>query len=54
MPTILKNHYALYMELFITPSVDRLVTFYETIKVLYDYHENLTVQNATKRDPSIT
>jgi len=32
MPTILKNHYALYMELFTTPSVDRFVTFYEGIK----------------------
>jgi len=31
MPTILKNHYALHMELFTTPSVDRFVTFYEAI-----------------------
>jgi len=33
MPTILKNHYALYMEPFTTPSVDRFVTFYEVIIV---------------------
>jgi len=32
-PTILKNHYALYLELFTTPSVDRFVTFYEAIKL---------------------
>jgi len=32
MPTILKNHYALYMEPFTTPSIDRFATFYETIK----------------------
>jgi len=31
MPTILKNHYALYMELFTTPSTDGFVTFYECI-----------------------
>jgi len=33
MPTILKNHYALYMELFTTPSVDKFVTFYEAISI---------------------
>jgi len=48
MPTILKNHYALYMEFFTTPSVDRFVTFYKTIKVLHAHHENLTAQNAIK------
>jgi len=36
MPTILKNYYALYLELFPTPSVDRSVTFYGTIKL--DFH----------------
>jgi len=30
--TILKNHYALYMEPFTTPSTDKFVTFYWTIK----------------------
>jgi len=38
MPTILKNHYALYMEPFTTPSIDRFVTFYETIKVSRNSH----------------
>jgi len=29
---ILKNHYALYMEPFTTPSIDKFVIFYETIR----------------------
>jgi len=33
MPTILKNHYALYLEPFTTPSIDEFVTFYECIKL---------------------
>jgi len=36
-PTILKNHYVLYMELLTTPSVDRFVTFYECIN--FDHEE---------------
>jgi len=32
MPTTLKNHYASYMGLFTTPSVDKSVTFYEIVK----------------------
>jgi len=38
MPTILKNHYALYMEPFTTPSTDKFVTFYETIN-FYIQHQ---------------
>jgi len=53
MPTILKNHYALYMEPFTTPSTDGFLTFYEGINIVFEKMPLILSLQPSYMDPSV-